>query len=409
MRTSAEARPRPSAAAAAEPLRILFLCGEYPLVGGGIGAYVKSLAPALAARGHEVHVLSCLGGQRRRDYRDGPVLVHERGKVTLRLGVRRPLGGPEAWDRLVTAVSCRLEQARLGVPFDVVEVADFGAEGLLLGPRGRVVAHLHGPLRLTNHYNGFERGRDVRLADWLERMAVARADLLTAPSDLVSRRLREAGWLRRPARTIRNPIDLELWEAVAPLGDARHRPLVLAVGRVEPLKGSDVLVRAAALLARKAGEVEVVFVGRSSGERDGMPYRDWVQKLSAELGAPCRFVEQVPRSGLPGWYAAARVVAVPSHYDTFPMGGLEAMASGRPVVCSSGTGLAELVEGSGAGAVVPSGDADLLARALLPYVLDPEVARAAGDHARRLVRAACSPQRIAEEREGCYRGVLRAW
>jgi glycosyltransferase involved in cell wall biosynthesis len=84
------------------------------------------------------------------------------------------------------------------------------------------------------------------------------------------------------------------------------------------------------------------------------------------------------------------------------------MASGRPVVCSSGTGLAELVAGSAAGTVVPSDDADLLARALLPYVRDPEVARIAGEHARRLVRTACSPERIADEREDCYREALAA-
>jgi glycogen synthase len=408
MPTGAEALRRQSGPVADETLRILFVCGEYPLVGGGFGAYVKSLAPALAARGHKVHVLSCNRGQRPRDYRDGPVWIHERDKVGLRLGVRRLLlGGPVAWDRLVSAISCRLEQARLQVSFDVVEIADFGAEGLLLplGRRWPVVAHLHGPLRLTHQYSGAERDRDTRVADWLERVAVARADLVTAPSDVVGRRLREAGWLGRASvRTIRNPIDIERWADVPPVPDAR--PLVLAVGRVERLKGPDVLVRAAVALAEEAGDVEVVFVGRSSGERDGLPYRDWVQKLAADLGAPCRFVEQAPRHELWDWYAAARVVAVPSRYDTFPMSGLEALASGRPVVCSSSTGTAELVEGSGAGTVVPAGRTDLLSEALSPYVRDPEVARAAGERGRRLVRTTCSPEGIAVERERCYREAL---
>jgi len=396
-------------------MNVLMVCGEYSIVGGGFGSYVKSLAPALAARGHEVHVLSCLGGQGRRDYLDGPVWVHERGKASLRLGVRRLLGGPEAWERLVSAVSCWLEQARLRISFDVVEIADFGAEGLLLGlgRRRPIVAHLHGPLGLLHQYNGAEPGRDIRLADWLERTTVARADLVTSPSNLVSRDLREARWLRgRPARTVRNPIDLEQWAGVPPLRERdRDRdtpPLVLAVGRVEPLKGSDVLVRAAVTLAKEAGSIEVVLVGRSSGEREGLPYRDWVRRLAAEIGAPCRFVEQVPRSELKDWYAAARVVAVPSLYETLSMSGLEAMASGRPVVCSSSTGVAELVAGSGAGDVVPSGNADLFAQALLPYVRDLEVARVAGERGRRLMRETCSAERIAEERERCYRDVLAA-
>jgi glycogen(starch) synthase len=400
--------PRGSARQAGpQPLRILFVCGEYSLVGGGFGSYVRSLAPALSARGHEVHVLSCLGGQRPRDYQEGTVWVHERGKAVLRLGVRRLLGGQDTWDRVISAVSCWFEQARLRIPFDVVEIADFGGEGLLLGlgRRRPVIAHLHGPLRLTHQYSGARRGRDTRVADWLEKLTVARADSVTSPSDQVSRDLQDSRWLRgnRP-RTVRNPIDLELWADVPPLRDTH--PVVLAVGRVEPLKGPDVLVKAALILAKEVDGIEVVFIGRSPGVRDGLQYRDWVRKLAAELGAPCRFVEQVPRSDLKRWYAAARVVAVPSLYETLSMTGLEAMASGRPVVCSSRTGVAELVAGSGAGAVAPPGRPDLLAKALLPYVVDPEVARVAGDHGRRLMRATCSPERIAAERERCYRDVL---
>jgi glycogen(starch) synthase len=407
MPTVAEANRGRSAPEVAPPMRILFVCGEYTIVGGGFGSYVRSLAPALADRGHDVHVLSCLGGQRRRDYRDGPVWVHERGKALLRLGVRRLLGGQETWERLVAAISCWRERARLGVRFDVVEVADYGAEGLLLGlgRRSTVVVQLHGPLRLTHRYGGVQHGRDSRLADWLERTTVARADLVTSSSDLVSRELRDAGWLRAdPARVVRNPIDLEQWAQAPPVGDGR--PLVLAVGRVERLKGQDVLVRAAAALAKEVPGVEVVLVGRSGGGRDGLPYRDWVARLAADLGAPCRFVEQVPRRELRDWYAAARVVAVPSRYDTFSMVAMEAMASGRPVVCSSSTGVAELVAGSGAGAVVPPDRPDLLAQALLPYLLDGELARGAGERARRLVRATCSPERIAEERERCYADAL---
>ena len=407
MPTSAETVRQSPIPAGTGPLRILILCGEYPLVGGGFGSYVRSLAPALAARGHEVHVLSCLQGQRRRDYHDGLVWIHERGKARLRLGVRRLLGGTEAWDRFVSTVSSWLEELRLGVSFDVVEISDFGAEGLLLGfsRRRPVIVHLHGPLQLTHRYSGAKRGRDIGVADWLERTSVNRATLVTAPSDLIVRRLGEARWLRHTARTIRNPIDLDRWAEVPPVRDD-GRPIVLAVGRVEPLKASDVLVRAASTVAEQAGDVEIVFIGRSSGERDGLPYRDWTQKLSAELGAPCRFVEQLPRDELRSWYEAARVIALPSWYDTFPMTGLEAMASGRPVVCSSSTGTAELVAGSGAGAVVPPGDAARLAHALLPYILDADHAREAGAVGRRLMQATCSPERTAEQRERCYLEAL---
>jgi glycosyltransferase involved in cell wall biosynthesis len=313
----------------------------------------------------------------------------------------------ETWERFVSGVSCWVEEMKLRVPFDVIEIADFGAEGLLLGlgRRRPLVAHLHGPLRLTQRYSEVERRRDVRLADWLERTTVARADLITSPSDLVSRELSEARWLQgRAARTVRNPVDLEQWADVAPVGTGR--PLVLTVGRVEHLKGPEVLVRAAVRLAEEAGDVEVVFVGRSSGEREGLQYREWIARLASQLGAPCRFMDQVPRRDLRGWYETARVVAVPSLYESLSMSGLEALASGRPVVCSTSTGVAELVANSGTGAVVPPGSPDLLAEALLPYVLDPETARRAGRRGRKLIQENCSPEFIAEQRERCYREVV---
>ena len=409
MHTSAEAIGRSGDSVDGRPIRILFCCSEYSIVGGGFGSYVKSLAPALVARGHDVHVLSCLGGQARRDYRDGQVWIHERSKARLRLGVRRLLNGQEAWERVVAGVSSRLEEGRLGLTFDVIEIADFGAEGLLLGygRRTPVVAHLHGPLRLTNQFSGTERGRDVVLADWLERKTVARANLITAPSELVSRHLRDGRWLRNErVQIIRNPIDIDRWAGVPPLQDIA--PMILVVGRIEHLKGPEILIRATEKLARRVDGVEVVFIGRSSGERDGLPYREWIRRLAAELQVPCRFIDQIPRHQLMEWYSAARVVALPSLYDTFPMTGLEAMASGRPLVCSSATGVAEVIAGSAAGTVVPSGDPDLFAEALLPYLLDFEMARTAGAHARHLVRETCSPERIAEAREHCYRELVSA-
>jgi glycogen(starch) synthase len=408
MPTRAEAHVEPGGLVDRGPMRILFCCSEYSIVGGGFGSYVRSLAPALAARGHEVHVLSCLGGQPRRDYREGSVWIHERSKASLRLGVRRLLNGQETWERVIAGVSCWLEKARLGLTFDVIEIADFGSEGLLLGlgRRTPVVAHLHGPLRLTHRHSGARRGRDIVMADWLERRTVARADLITAPSHLVRRHLRDESWLPSGAvRIIRNPIDLDQWESVPAIGVGSR--VVLAVGRIERLKGPDILLQAANKVREQVDGVEVVFIGRSSGERDGMPYRDWTRNRAAELGVPCRFIEQIPRDELRKWYAAARVVALASRYDTFPMTGLEAMASGRPVVSSTTTGVAELIAGSAAGSVAISGDVDDHAAALLPYLLDAEVARVAGERAKRLVRELCSPEHIAEAREGCYRELCR--
>lgn len=92
-------------------------------------------------------------------------------------------------------------------------------------------------------------------------------------------------------------------------------------------------------------------------------YKSWLMRLARELNAPCRFIDGVPRHEVGAWYGSSRVVALCSRDDNFPFVGLEAMSAGRPVVCTTATGTAEIVEGTGAGAVVPVDDADSLAAA----------------------------------------------
>jgi len=95
-------------------VRILFVSIEYPPeTPDGIGSYVAEIGPALVARGHEVHVLSCLPGQAASDRVDRGVHVHRRGEARLP-------GGSKTAQRLRHALSCRVETARLGLDFDVV-------------------------------------------------------------------------------------------------------------------------------------------------------------------------------------------------------------------------------------------------------------------------------------------------
>jgi glycosyltransferase involved in cell wall biosynthesis len=386
-------------------VRILFVSGEYPPVTDGIGAYVAGVAPALAARGHEVHVLSCVAGQARADELDRGVRVHRRPLRTLPATARLP------WviqGRLRTAFSCRVEARRLPGRFDVVEVPDFLAEGLAFGVARppALVAHLHTPIGLVTTTSELPVGQAVIAADALERLSVRRAHLVTSPSALLVERLRATGWLgERDVSVVRYPVDAGRWSGVAPV--AGSGPVVLAVGRLERRKAPEVLLEACAALAGEVAGLELVFVGRSEEERDGIPYAQWLAQHAADAGVACRCVEHVPYHELADWYGRARVVALPSRFDNFPMVGLEALASGRPFVCTDATGTAEILAGTGAGAVVPVGDAAALGRALRPYLLDAEAAARAGAEARRLVTEACAPERIARERERLYAEAVR--
>ena len=373
-------------------MRILFVSIEYPPeTPDGIGSYVAEIGPALVARGHEVHVLSCLQGQASSDRVDRGVHVHRRGEVRLP-------GGSKTAQRLRHAWSCRVEAARLG-DFDVVEAADWMAEGLGLAFRrpAPLVVHLHTPLAVTSRYAGTPRTLDLRVASALERVPVRRADLVTSPSE---RLLREVGpsWLAgKRVRMVRLPI------APREISPNATPPVVLCVGRLEPLKGSDLLVEAAVGLPG-----EVVFVGRTTAQRDGKPYDKWLASRARELGAPVRFEAEVPRDDLARFYLGARVVAVPSRHENLPYAGLEALAFGRPVVCRSSSGLAELLLESGAGAVVEDDGPEALAAALRPFLEDPPRAAEASARARELVAHHCAPDVVAAQREAVYEEAVNS-
>lgn len=143
------------------------------------------------------------------------------------------------------------------------------------------------------------------------------------------------------------------------IGHAGHRVFVF-VGRLEPLKGVDVLLRALALLTAgdRHPEVRLLVLGEDSGAGDGAE-RERLQRLAAELGLGDRveFLGSVAQNRLPAYYAAADACLMPSYSESFGLAGLEAQACGTAVVASSAAGLASVVRDGVTGFLVDGPDA----------------------------------------------------
>lgn len=363
--------------------------------GGGLATYTFTMCRALAARGHEVHVLACAPGRDVRTRAIDGFTVHERSIVAWPwIGRLTRLSATSR--NLRTAVAVRRGVAALDLAFDVIQVADFGAEGFLLNRRAAsLVVRISGPSGLLGAGRGLRARADLRLTSWMERRVTRRADLVVTPSSRTGELLRSMGWLREPAALVRSPVDVSRWEV--PRSPSDTGPTVAAIGRVEHLKGIDRLLDAAALLADVPG-LRVVVAGRSNGRRDGVDYAEWAARRAEELGVTLELTGPVPPSELPALLGDVRVVAMLSRFDNFPNSALEAMAAGRPVVCTPGTGIDELLAGSDAGSIVAP-DATSIARALRAYLVDPHAADRAGAAGRRLVTAACDPDVVAEQWE----------
>jgi len=250
--------------------------------------------------------------------------------------------------------------------------------------RGRPLVHAHGlragfvasaalprdvPLVVTWHNAVLGGGARARALSMLERRVARRADVtLCVSADLVRRvdglggrdvRLAPVG-STMPSRSGADPA---VTRASLGVGDGER--LVLAIGRLHPQKGFDVLVHAAASLD-PAQRVRVVVAG------DG-PERAALEELVRRTGAPVDLIGWRTDTG--DLLAAADLVVLPSRWEGSPLSAHETLLAGRPLLATAVGGLPELL-GDGAAELVPAEDPAAFAAAMSTLLTD-DVRRAA--------------------------------
>jgi D-inositol-3-phosphate glycosyltransferase len=217
-----------------------------------------------------------------------------------------------------------------------------------------------------------------------EEQVVEAADMLIANTDDEAKQLVNC-YDADPGRVeVVNPgVDLDVFrprpqaEARQRLGIAPDAHLLVFVGRIQPLKAPDVLVRAAAEMVRRdpslRSRLVVAVVGGPSGT--GLEKPEALAQLADSLGLAdvVRFVPPVSRTELVDWYAAASVVCVPSYNESFGLVAVEAQAVGTPVVAAAVGGLTTAVRDGTSGLLVEGHEPADYARALERIVLAPQL------------------------------------
>jgi D-inositol-3-phosphate glycosyltransferase len=174
-------------------------------------------------------------------------------------------------------------------------------------------------------------------------------------------------------------------EAKEVIGVPPCESMLLFVGRIEPLKGIDVLIEAIAMLQAENGAVCLVVIG---GDPESSPETrseemERLKCMREEAGVKdlVTFLGKRSQDSLPYYYSAAEAVVVPSHYESFGMVALEAMACGTPVVASQVGGLAFLVQDGVTGYTVPVDDPQALAGRLSSLLRDHDLRSRLGSQA----------------------------
>ncbi|MBT0767662.1 D-inositol-3-phosphate glycosyltransferase [Kineosporia sp. J2-2] len=357
---------------------------------GGLNVYVVETAKRLAARGTEVEIFT------RATAGDLPPATELLPGVLVRNIVAGPYDGLSKGDLpgQLCAFSAGVlrTEARLAAGwYDLVHSHYWlsGQVGWLAAERWNVplLHSMHTMAKVKNLSLAADDKPEPPGRVIGEEQVVAAADRLIANTDLEARDLISLYDADPELVTVIPPgVDLDTFgpqanggkpAARARLGLAPQAEVVLFVGRIQPLKAPDVLLRAIAELVSDAParreNLVVAVLGGPSGS--GLERPEELQKLAVELGIGdlVQFHPPAGREVLADWYRAADLVAVPSYSESFGLVAVEAQACGTPVVAARVGGLATAVRDGRTGLLITGHEPGHWARAIDDLLRAPQV------------------------------------
>ncbi len=304
----------------------------------------------------------------------GPLRA-SRGMVGRAIQVDRVLRAAGPWD-LVYGAEWRGELARHAVARHRAPVVTNLATSL---------AKLH-----DVSTNGSRRGAVLRSAGQraLERAQAERSDAIIAPSTAMLEFARDVWNIAHvPSHVLPNMLDVagtrRLARGQPPLTYPADVPTVAFFGRLESVKGVDVLARAMRRLWSRGRSAQLVLIGHDTNWGGGDSMLARVKGIAAPFEARVTFIGNQPSDSLFPAVAAADVVALPSRWESFSLAALESMALGRATVVTGVGGVTDFVHDRENGLVVASEDDEALAAAIEELLEDASLRLHLGESAAR--------------------------
>jgi glycogen(starch) synthase len=399
-------------------MKIALLSFEYPPETGfgGIGTYTWYHARALVKLGHQVHVLagSTKPTALTTTEHDG-VFVHRfraDDLVTKFASLFARRGYYWTRQRIENAwcMYRGLKQLMKQHTFDVIEMPECGAEGALINwlMRTPTVVRFHSPSRLIMEFYDVPK-LDITMCSWVEQLAIGHASSLTSCSAFLAAEVHEKMGVQREIAVMANGIDLPLFDQ-EPIADLTERygvppgqVTILFAGRMERRKGIHLCAEIVETILSRH-DVTFLFAGE-----DIFGYVEKTLKPALEGKQLMGSFRYLGKLGLKELRACARAVDIyllPSLWENCPYSCLEAMASGRAIVCSDQGGMPELIQDGENGLLAKSGVPESYSAQLHRLIDDPELRLALGAAARRSVEERFTDIQIAGLTVDAYQACI---
>ena len=394
-------------------MHIGFLTFESPFgaKGGGVASYLRAAIPALLDAGHRVTLItanpdgSVPGGYENR-LRVIVVSLPNTHWYLSKLPLAREIVTlPVREAEWSVSFQRTAAQAMRDDPMDVLEVTELGAWWLARHPVAPLVVRSHGAEYTFSRYIGAKVSTGSVWSRHLQRQSLSRAAIVTAPSrNHAAEIASEMKWNEDRIAVIPNllsPLMLRRSADYQPALSADHsRPVILYTGRLAPIKGTSLLLDAAAEVIREYPSAQFILAGPWQMPVHRREWARWQERLGG--GDQILWMDQQSPESLAALYQRATVFVMPSFYETFGISCLEAMAFRIPVVATRAGALPEVVENEEVGLIVAPGDRTALSQAILRLLKDPNTRRRMGANGRERVLTGFDTQTICRQMVRTY-------
>lgn len=355
-------------------MNILLLTSDFLPNIGGMATHAHELSRALVMNGHTVHLVHPVYGaeQNRIDELDG-IVVHK-----LFIDKTTPRVKHITYVRVVRRYVLELHAKQ---NFDVIHWHD-------LTPNCWTTWTLRNafPLVWTNHTSNYLEYYDTTIGRWKIKAFLHHPDAIISPSRELHEKSAATGLSSERLFYIPNGVDAEKFNPGNSFdvidkdyGLDVSKPVIICPRRLEPKNGVEYFIRSVPLVKKHFPDVQFLIVGGGFPE-EKTRFEKYLEMQG--LRTSVFFTGNVPNTSMPKFYALSTIAALPSLMEATSISGLEAMASGLPLVGTKVGGIPEIIEDGSSGLLVEQKSPEQLAEAFCTLLRDESLRKKLGQGAR---------------------------